>query len=84
MVIEYKDYGIKVRVNVKDLNPEPVDVVNLTVPILYVEELPLLQNLIECLDYVFADILDLCKCVLPDIEPAPLPEIDLDTEIDRD
>ena len=47
VVIEYKDNGIKITMNVTDLNHEPVNVVNLTVRILYAEELPLQQNQIE-------------------------------------
>ena len=78
MTVEHKHYGIKVKANVTDLNPEPVDVVNLTVHILYAEELPLLQKFIETLDYAIANILDLYENTLPVIEPAPLPEIDTD------
>ena len=76
--VEHKHYGIKVKANVTDLNPEPVDVINLTVRILYAEELPLLQKFIETLDYAIANILDLYENTLPVIEPAPLPEIDTD------
>ena len=42
--IETKDYGLKVTINAMDQNPVPIDVVNLTVRLMFEAELPYLRN----------------------------------------
>ena len=57
--IETKDYGLKVTINVMDQNPVPIDVVNLTVRLMFEAELPLLEKFIAMVDFAIANILDL-------------------------
>ena len=42
--IESKDYGLKVMIHVMDGNPVPIEVVNLTVRLMFEAELPLLEK----------------------------------------
>ena len=68
--IESKDYGLKVTINVMDQHPVPIDVINLTVHLMFEAELPLLEKLIEMVDFAIANILDL-------YDQNTLPEIDI-------
>ena len=67
--IESKDYGLKIVVNVMDRNPVPIDVVNLTVRLMFEAELPLLDKFIATVDFAVANILDLYdQSELPEVE----------------
>ena len=67
--IETKDYSLKVIINVMDRNPVPIDVVNLTVRLMFEAELPLLDKFITTVDFAIANILDLYdQSELPEIE----------------
>ena len=57
--LQYKDYGIKLTMSVMDQNPQPVDVVNLTIWLLFTDMLPLLEKFVESVDFAIANILDL-------------------------
>ena len=48
--IKSKDYGLKIVVNVMDRNPVPIDIVNLTVQLMFKAELPLLDKFIATVD----------------------------------
>ena len=74
--IESKDYGLKVMIYVMDRNPVPIDVVNLTVRLMFEAELPLLEKFITMVDFAIANILDL-------YDQSELPEIDI-LEIETD
>ena len=74
--IESKDYGLKVMIHVMDRNPVPIDVVNLTVRLMFEAELPLLEKFITTVDFAIANILDL-------YDQSELPEIDI-LEIETD
>ena len=79
--IETKDYGLKVTINVMDQNPVPIDVVNLTVCLMFEAELPLLENFIAMVDFAIANILDLYdQSELPEID---IPEIETDEAPDN-
>ena len=56
--IESKDYGLKVTINVMDQHPVPIDVVNLTVHLMFEAELPLLEKFIETVAKCFL----FCNC----------------------
>ena len=72
--IESKDYGLKI--NVMDRNPVPIDVVNLTVRLMFEAELPLLNKFIATVDFAVANILDLYdQSELPEVE---IPAIESD------
>ena len=74
--IESKDYGLKIVVNVMDRNPVPIDVVNLTVRLMFEAELPLLDKFIATVDFAVANILDLYdQSELPEVE---IPAIESD------
>ena len=74
--IKSKDYGLKVTINVMDQNPVPIDVVNLTVCLMFEAELPLLKKVIAMVDFAIANILDLYdQSALPEID---IPEIETD------
>ena len=57
--IESRDYGLKVTINIMDQHPVPIDVINLTVCLMFEAELPLLKKFIEMVDFAIANILDL-------------------------
>ena len=79
--IESKDYGPKVTINVMDQHPVPIDVVNLTVRLMFEAELPLLEKFIETVDFAIANILDLYdQNALPEID---IPEIETDEAPDN-
>ena len=79
--IESKDYGLKVTINVMDQHPVPIDVVNLTVHLMFEAELPLLEKFIEMVDFAIANILDLYnQNALPEID---IPEIETDEAPDN-
>ena len=79
--IESKDYGLKVTINVMDQHPVPIDVVNLTVHLMFEAELPLLEKFIETVDFAIANILDLYdQNTLPEID---IPEIETDEAPDN-
>ena len=79
--IESKDYGLKVTINVIDQNPVPIDVVNLTVCLMFEAELPLLEKFIATVDFAIANILDLYdQSTLPEID---IPEIEMDEAPDN-
>ena len=48
--IKSKEYGLKVMIHVMDRNPVPIDVVNLTVRLMFEAELPLLDKFIMMVD----------------------------------
>ena len=58
--IETKDYGLKVIINVMDRNPVPIDVVNLTVNLMFEAELPLIDKFITTVDFAIANICHGC------------------------
>ena len=78
--IESKDYGLKVTINVMDQHPVPIDVVNLTVHLMFEAELPLLEKFIETVDFAIANILDLydqnalLEIDIPEIETDEAPD----------
>ena len=74
--IENKDYGLKIMINVMDRNPVPIDIVNLTVRLMFEAELPLLKKFIATVDFAIANILDL-------YDQSELPELDI-PEIEND
>ena len=79
--IESKDYGLKVTINVMDQNPVPIDVVNLTVCLMFEAELPLLEKFIAMVDFAIANILDLYdQNTLSEID---IPEIETDEAPDN-
>ena len=79
--IETKDYGLKVMINVMDRNPVPIDVVNLTVCLMFEAELALLEKFITMVDFAIANILDLYdQSELPEID---IPEIETDQSPDN-
>ena len=79
--IETKDYGLKVMINIMDRNPVPIDVVNLTVRLMFEAELPLLEKCITTVDFAIANILDLYdQSELPEID---IPEIETDQSPDN-
>ena len=79
--IESKDYGLKVTINVIDQNPVPIDVVNLTVCLMFEAELPLREKFIATVDFAIANILDLYdQSTLPEID---IPEIEMDEAPDN-
>ena len=79
--IESKDYGLKVTINVMDQHPVPIDVINLTVHLMFEAELPLLEKFIETVDFAIANILDLYdQNTLPEID---IPEIETDEAPDN-
>ena len=79
--IESKDYGLKIVVNVMDRNPVPIDIVNLTVRLMFEAELPLLDKFIATVDFAVANILDLYdQSELPEVE---IPAIESDEAPDN-
>ena len=79
--IETKDYGLKVMINIMDQNPVPIDVVNLTVCLMFEAELPLLEKFITTVDFAIANVLDLYnQRELPEID---IPEIETDQSPDN-
>ena len=67
--IKSKDYGLKIVVNMMDRNPVPIDIVNLTVRLMFEAELPLLDKFIATVDFAVANILDLYdQSELPEVE----------------
>ena len=79
--IESKEYGLKIMIHVMDRNPVPVDVVNLTVRLMFEAELPLLDKFITSVDFAIANILDLYdQNALPEID---IPEIESDEAADN-
>ena len=79
--IESKEYGVKVIIHVMDRNPVPIDVVNLTVRLMFEGELPLLDKFITSVDFAIANILDLYdQNALPEID---IPEIETDEAADN-
>ena len=79
--IESKDYGLKIVINVMDRNPVPIDVVNLTVRLMFEAELPLLDKFIATVDFAITNILDLYdQSELPEVE---IPTIESDEAPDN-
>ena len=73
-MFETKDYSLKVTIDVMDQNPVPINVVNLTVCLMFEAELPLLKKFIAMVDFAIANILDLYdQSTLPEID---IPEIE--------
>ena len=78
--IESKDYGLKVMIHIMDRNPVPIDVVNLTVRLMFEAELPLLEKFITTVDFAIANILDLydqselLEIDIPEIETDEAPD----------
>ena len=71
---ETKDYSLKVTIDVMDQNPVPINVVNLTVLLMFEAELPLLKKFIATVDFAIANILDVYdQSALPEID---IPEIE--------
>ena len=66
--IEAKHYGLKLYIRVVDLHPEPVDIANVTLRLLYEGEHPILDTFLQCLDFTIAKLLDLYDQELPEIE----------------
>ena len=66
--IEAKHYGLKLYIRVVDLHPEPVDVANVTLRLLYEGEHPILDTFLQSLDFTIAKLLDLYDQELPEIE----------------
>ena len=56
--IETKDYGLKVTINVMDQTPVLINVVNLTVCLMFEAKLSLLEKFIQTVDFALANILD--------------------------
>ena len=79
--IKSKDYGLKIVVNIMDRNPVPIDIVNLTVQLMFEAELPLLDKFIATVDFAIANVLDLYdQSELPEVE---IPEIESDEAPDN-
>ena len=66
--IEVKHYGLKLYVRVVDLHPEPCDVADVTLRLLYEGEHPILNTFLQSLDFTIAKLLDLYDQELPEIE----------------
>ena len=64
-----------------DQNPVPINVVNLTVPLMFEAQLPLLEKFIQTIDFAVANILDLYDASkLLEID---IPEIKTDESLDN-
>ena len=78
--IESKDYGLKVMIHVMDRNPVPIDVLNLTVRLMFEAELSLLEKFITMVNFAIANILDLydqselLEIDIPEIETDEAPD----------
>ena len=57
--IESKHYCLKLNIGVVDLHPEPVDVANITLRLLYEGEYPILDAFLESINFTIAKLLDL-------------------------
>ena len=57
--IEVKHYGLKLNVQVVDLHPDPVEVANVTIRLMYAGSGAILDSFLESIDLTIEKLLDL-------------------------